>query len=128
MPNPANVEKRFTFGGEDYVLVFDWEAIAIFEDETNSSIFDILAPLTGGSPKLSTMAMMLKAGLARHHPDLTRADAMAMLVDPEVQALFNSGVASMMPQAGDTDDGATEGNRKASRKPRGGKRGAGKQS
>lgn len=128
MAGPGNVERRFTFEGEEYTLVFDWEAIATFEEETNSSIFDLLLPVGGGSPKLLTMAMMLKAGLSRHHPDLERGQVMAMMADREVQQLFNSGVTSMMPQKGDSAEEKQQGNPKASRKPRGGKRGAGKPS
>lgn len=128
MAAPATVEKRFAFEGKDYILIFDWEAIAAFEDETDLSIFDVVAPPGGGSPKLSTMGSMLKAGLSQHHPDLTRSQAMAMLVSPDVQKLFNEGMTAMMPAQDDMEQEEGEGNPPASRKPRAKKRGAGKTS
>lgn len=107
--SPRRVNLAFTHEGQEFILVFDMETIARFEEATDLSIFDAVAGLVPGkSPKLSVMGSLLQAALAEHHPDLTRADAMTLLTVPKVQALFAEGIASAMPQAADTDPDSAE--------------------
>lgn len=124
--SPRRAELALDHGGQRFTLVFDMETIARFEDATDLSIFEAVQGMGGGRmPKLSVMGALLQAALATHHPDVTRGDAMAMMVDPAVQALFAEGLTAAMPQAADTGadiqgDGETP--PANPRKRRGGKR------
>jgi len=107
--SPASGALTFEHAGQPFTLVFDMEAIARFEDATNLSIFEAVQGLgTGRPPKLSVLGALLQAALAAHHPGVTRAEAMAMMVNPQVQALFAEGLSAAMPQTGDAgEDGET---------------------
>jgi len=107
--NPMNGALSFEHEGRRFTLVFDMEAIARFEESTDLSIFEAVQGLgTGRPPKLSVLGALLQAALAANHPDVTRGDAMAMMVNPAVQALFAEGLSGAMPQTGDAgEDGDT---------------------
>ncbi len=108
-PSPAGGTLSFEHRGQQFTLAFDMEAIARFEETTDLSIFEAVQGLgTGRPPKLSVLGALLQSALAAHHPEVTRADAMAMMVNPEVQALFADGLTGAMPQSGDAgEDGET---------------------
>lgn len=110
----AKGEFALEFGGEKYTLVFDWDAIALFEDATDLSIFEVFgvvgqASAGGKPPKLSLLGSLLQAGLARHHPQITRAQAMEMVINPEAQAALTGAFEIAVPatdagEAGEADD------------------------
>jgi hypothetical protein len=94
-------EVSLDIGGRHYTLVFDMEAIAAFEDATDKSIFTVAQQLGNPAepPKLSLLGSLLQAGLSRHHPDVTRADAMAMFTDPATRDALAEAFALAMPAA-----------------------------
>lgn len=92
----------FDFEGCRYAMVFDMKAIAFFEREADVSILDTLASLEAAKegrrqPKLSHLAMLMQAGLQRHHPGVSLDAAMAMAGSPEVQKALGASVAAAMP-------------------------------
>ena len=105
MLSPRETSLTVTHGGQEYTLVFDMETIARFEDATDLSIFEAMQGMNSGRPpKLTVLGMLLKASLAAHHPDVTRAEAMAMMINPQVQTLFAQAMASAMPDPDDTGE------------------------
>ena len=108
-------EVSFTSNGETFTLVFDFAALAYFERETNVSVYDALgdmqsAQAEGRTPKVSQLALLLQAGLRRHHPTLAPQDTLAFLADEGVLDQLGVALDSAMPGGDETAD---EGNAKA---------------
>jgi hypothetical protein len=96
--------------GERFTLVYDWAAIRLFEREADCSIYDLVlqfdAAKTGGRlPKLTDMGLMLRAGLARHHPDLDIDRAMDLFGLPGVKETMIRAFALGQPEADGGDGG-----------------------
>lgn len=106
-------EVLLAVGDDRYTLVFDMDAIAAFEDATDLSIFEVFGNLaaaqaSGKPPKLSVLGSLLQAGLSRNHPGMTRADAMALVVNPAAQEALAVAFELAIPpaQSGETEEGA----------------------
>lgn len=97
-------EAAFEFEGQRYTLVFDFAAIAEFEDSTDRSILDAFAELSNPAkaPKMTTLVHLIAAGLVTHHGAVDKALVMQMIGDPAVMAALGVGTARSMPK----DDGA----------------------
>lgn len=108
MANPVTGEVRFDFKGQTFTVAFDMAAIAAFEDETDMSIIEVGALLSGGGkvPKISTLGSLLAAGLRRHHPEIDRIKGMEMVLDPAVQGTIAEGLAGAMPESEDEGEPA----------------------
>lgn len=113
VPRPERA-LEFTFDGEDYTLVYDMKAIAFFEREADVSIVEAMdamerAQMMQRPPKISHLAFLLQAGLARHHPEVDLDMAMGMAGDPQVLEALG---ASLGESIGGDDEpgGGTEGN------------------
>lgn len=103
-------EVLLAFGGKSYTLVFDMEAIAAFEDATDMSIFTVFGSLAaakdgGKAPKLSMLGSLLQAGMVRHHPEVTRGDAMAIVMDPAAQEALMKAFELATPPAAAAEGG-----------------------
>lgn len=122
MANAQKGEVAFTIADTDYLMVFDMEAIAYFEDSTDISIFEVAGQMAaaangGRPPKLSLIGSVLEAGLKRYHPDITRTDAMDMAVSAEGQKALAKAFEFAMPPAESAGGKArAPGKRKAARK------------
>jgi len=107
MSNKQKGEVTLAIGSDRYTLVFDWEAIAIFEDATDRSIlevmgeFDAAARGAGGPPKLTTLASLLSAAMQRHHPAMDRSACMGLVISPEAQSALAEAFEFAMPIAED---------------------------
>lgn len=63
-------------GGQAFRLTFDFNALAFFEEVTGKPVLGALAEMEAGSTALvSDLRALCWAGLQRHHPGLTIADA-----------------------------------------------------
>lgn len=110
---PNRVELPITYQGTAYTLVFDMMMVARFEEATDKSFLGEMQGLVASKgaededeakrppPKLSLMGQLLRAALGEHHPETTLAQAMQMVIDPDVAAMFNEGLGEAMPRAGD---------------------------
>ena len=87
MANPHRGEVEIKAGEKAYTLVFTINAICDVEEETGA---DLLADLT----RLSKVRLMLYAGLRTRHPEISRADAGAIIetigVDVVQQAIVKA--------------------------------------
>lgn len=100
-------EAAFEFEGTRYTLVFDFAAIAEFEDATDRSIVDAFAELssTTKTPKVSTLVHLIVSGLIKHHGAVDKDLVAAMVGDVGVmQALGISTTRSMPVDDGDAAD------------------------
>ena len=113
---PNRVEFEFTYQGETFKAVSDMEMIARFEERTGRSMLKVMD--MGDDIPLFLLGEILLAALAENHPDLTRAHAMAMVVDPAAQEVIGAGLRAGLPQVGDTGPDAGEGAEGNARKPR----------
>lgn len=116
MTTPPRQEVAFEHEGRRYVLVFDFAAIAHFEDLADISLIDALGTMeqaqqAGRSPKISHLGYLLQAGFRRHHPEMTPDEALALAVDPVVQTQLGLAVSAAM--GGGEAAGEVEGNAKA---------------
>lgn len=107
-------ETRFQFDGRDYVAVFDWSAIAAYERATGESIVPFIGEFERYAraveigvpnawrlmPRASALGEFMRAGLSRHHPEVTAETAFAMFGDAEVQRAFGGALVAAMPTAG----------------------------
>ena len=97
-------EVSFDFADERYTLIFDFEAIAYFEDIAGDSMIDVMAGMekaqaAGKTPKISHLGYLLQAGFQRHQPEMTPQEALAMAVQPDVQRQLGVAVSKAMPDA-----------------------------
>lgn len=111
VPRPERA-LEFTFDGEDYTLVYDMKAIAFFEREADVSIVEAMedmerAQKAGRPPKISHLAYLLQAGLARHHPEVDLDMAMEMAGDPQVLEALGASLGDSI--GGDEAPGASAG-------------------
>lgn len=89
-------EVRIEVDGQVYILVFDWTAIRFFERESGISMIKVMqqahAAQRGGEPPMvSTLGVMMQAGLRRHHPELSFEDCMDIFASPGGQeAMFKA--------------------------------------
>lgn len=63
---------RFEADGTPYTLRFDFNALCALEAELGGDIASLAA---GGAAKAATLRTMVRIGLARHHGDMTDAQA-----------------------------------------------------
>lgn len=105
-PSPANPlkgEKEFTFEGQTFRAVFDWEAICSFEAATKVSFGDFLATSAAASfggpmPLMSHIGEFMRAGLMRHHPEITAEQGCEIFLDDTVKAAINEALGNAMPE------------------------------
>jgi len=121
MPSSPDGEVSFEYDRSIYVMCFDMKAIAFFEREADCSILvplrDVAAAQEDPSappPKLSHLALLVQAGLRRHHPEVSLDRAMRMAADPDVQQALGTAQAAAAPSA---TGGSAEGNVAPPRKP-----------
>ena len=81
---PQGANATLVLGGDPYRVRFDLNALIALEEETGASVWgdgesggDLLALLE--SPKLSTVRLLLWAGLQHEYPDMTQKDAGALV-------------------------------------------------
>jgi hypothetical protein len=99
-------EARFTYDGAEYRLVMGNRAIIDFELTLGISIATAMAELSPAlpgeqpkpPPRLTLVAGLIKAGLAKYHPQLTLEDAMDMAADPAVQKALQVSSAASAPE------------------------------
>jgi hypothetical protein len=108
MANQMKGEARFPYDGQDWVLLYDANALLEIEDRLDLGLFALFAQLQRAeqdakSVKIGTLATILQCGLVAHHPDITRSDTAEMLLsgDPAVQEAIGTAITLMMPQTGD---------------------------
>lgn len=108
MANALKGEASFEHDGETLTLLYDAEALLTIEDELDLPLFELFgtlrqAEVSGAQVKIGTLATILRAGLARHHPGMTRAVAAEILMtnSDAVQPAIGEAMSRMMPQAGD---------------------------
>lgn len=98
-------EVRVEVDGKPFTLAFDWAAIRFFEQESGISILKLIqqaqaAKRGGDPPMLSTLGLMMQAGLRRHHPDLDFEDCMDVFSSPGGQEALFKAFELAQPKAG----------------------------
>ena len=101
--NPLKGEKEFTFEGQVYRAVFDWDAICSFEAATKTSFGEFLATSAAASfggpmPMMSHIGEFMRAGLMRHHPEITAERGCEIFLDDTVKAAINEALGNAMPE------------------------------
>lgn len=121
MANPKG-EVAFAYEGDDYTLLFDFEAIEYFERHCGSIgefARQLEAAQAGGAvPKISPMVRLLLAGLQHYHPEVGGDVAMKMLMADGVQAQLFEGFGAAMPDAGAGGNGAAPKGARSGKKAR----------
>lgn len=111
MGNRQAGEISLRIEGAAYTLLFDWEAIAHFEDETDLSILEVMVSLQdaatgkGRAPKISTLGSLLSAAMRRHHPEMDRIACMKLVNDPGAMEALSEAFEFAMPQSDDPEPG-----------------------
>jgi len=81
MANPHRGEVELTAGEKTLKLVFDWNAIAVLQDEFGEDeTFEKL--------KVKTLARLLEIGCQKHHPEMTADEIMDL--SPEIPAAMEA--------------------------------------
>lgn len=73
--------------GKTYLLRYNYDALIFVEDMTGKSFFEALAELQKGS--LTTLKVLLTAGLRKHHQDVENVSALIDDAD-DLTALMKS--------------------------------------
>lgn len=82
MTNPVKGEVALTLAdGRRFTLVLDMEALLSVEEATGKPLPQVMA--MAGQGFMTAMAAIAQAAFARHHPDLTRADVLAMMASDQ---------------------------------------------
>jgi hypothetical protein len=115
------------FKGETFGLIFDFSAIVAFEEFDNRSMIECIQILQQaekgeGSPKLTMLANLVRAGAMRDHGDIGLEKAGSMLGEPSVRAAIGAGIVSALPES---DGDAVEEGEEASPFPKAPKDGNG---
>lgn len=101
--NPLKGDKEFSFEGKTFRAVFDWEAICSFEAATKTSFGEFLATSAAASfggpmPMMSHIGEFMRAGLMRHHPEVTAEQGCEIFLDDTVKAAINEALGNAMPE------------------------------
>jgi hypothetical protein len=112
MPNPIKGEVAFTSGGQVYTLVYNFDALVVLEDRFDKSVDEIIAYLARNR-RVKNLAAALHPGLLAHHPDVTEAQAGALMMGIEDGKtpfeLITDGITAAFPKRADVDDKDGEG-------------------
>jgi hypothetical protein len=88
MTNPIKGEAALVLAdGRQFTLVLDMEALLGVEEATGKPLPQVMA--MAGSGFMSAMAAIAQAAFARHHPDVARADVLAIM-QTDQQALTDA--------------------------------------
>jgi hypothetical protein len=78
--NPHKGDVAFSVAGKDYTLRYSHLALANLEKDLDKGLIQIIDELSNSQTmRIGTMIALLRAGLQRHHPALTREDAAELL-------------------------------------------------
>lgn len=78
MANPVKGEMPLVLAdGRRFTLVLDMEALLAVEDATGKPLPEVMARAAAGF--LTAMAAIAQAAFLRHHPEVTRAEVLAIL-------------------------------------------------
>lgn len=102
MANAFKGEVSLTHEGRAYIMVLDFNALCEFEDHTGKNALDVLTGLEAGKVTARDLRALAWAGLKRHQPEITLAEAGDILgANPD--AIARAGAA--MAPAGEPDEG-----------------------
>lgn len=118
--DPETGSVTFEYAGSQYTMVYDMKAIQFFEREADQSIVDALGELeqakgAGKTPKVSLLALLMQAGLRRHHPEVSAERALRMASVQSTQRALGLAVSTAAGPA----DASAEGNAPARGKAKG---------
>ncbi|WP_158966255.1 hypothetical protein [Chachezhania sediminis] len=94
-------ETRFTALGQDWVLLFDFNALALFEEERGVPALDVIAGLEDEKtpPRITDLRLLLWTGLKRHQPEVTLEQA-GDIMSAAPEALLQGINAALPPAPG----------------------------
>lgn len=82
MANPVKGETPLVLSdGREFTLVLDMEAMLSVEDATDKPLAKVMQRASEGF--MSAIAAIAQAAFARHHPEVTRADVLAMITEDQ---------------------------------------------
>jgi Phage tail tube protein, GTA-gp10 len=89
--NPHKGDVSFTIEGKEYTLRYSHLALANLEKDLDKGLIQIIDELSNSETmRIGTMIALLRAGLQKYHPDMTREDAAGLLDD------IDGGTSAMM--------------------------------
>lgn len=91
--NPYRGETPLSFGGETYKIVFDWEAIALLQQEYGKKDFDSRVTQAWSMGDVHELAKILSIGLRKHHPDIS--PEMVMEASPPINVATEAVITGM---------------------------------
>lgn len=127
MANPHKGEVALKSNGKVYTLLFDINTICEIEQALDASISELGDVLSEGA-KLSTIRVMIWAGLQHHHPGLSLQDAGHVIAGSDMKEMsqaLGQGLASAFPKP---EGGASKPDPRAAPAPKKGRGGTGKHS
>lgn len=82
MANPVKGETPLVLSdGREFTLVLDMEAMLSVEDATDKPLSKVMQRASEGF--MSAIAAIAQAAFARHHPEVSRADVLAMITEDQ---------------------------------------------
>ncbi len=108
MGNALEGSARFTFEGQDYLLVLNNRVWIEAENILGYSILDVVEELrvaleSGRNPKLAHMAAVVCGGLRQNHPDISEDDVLGMFFSGDAgfrNAVLEAMQGAQMPTSG----------------------------
>ncbi|NVK57325.1 MAG: hypothetical protein HWE26_17110 [Alteromonadaceae bacterium] len=96
---PFRGETRFNALSQDWVLLFDFNALALFEEERGVPALDVIAALEDEDkpPRISDLRLLLWVGLVRHQPEVTLQQAGDIM--SEAPTALMEGISAALPPA-----------------------------
>lgn len=98
MANALKGEAIVKVEAGEFTLAYDLGALVAIEGETGKSLQDALNELDGDSPKVSTMLVVLWAGLKKHH-NFTQDEA-GHVVSLEELEIWGAALGALFAAAG----------------------------
>ena len=78
--NPHKGDVTFSVAGKDYTLRYSHLALANLESDLDKGLIQIIDELSNSQTmRIGTMIALLRAGLQKYHPDVTREEAAELL-------------------------------------------------
>ena len=82
MANPVKGETPLVLSdGREFTLVLDNEALLSIEDTTGKPLHVVMAQI--GQGYATAVAAFAQAAFGRHHPEMTRADVVGIVMGPD---------------------------------------------
>lgn len=74
-----NSTPGFNVGGKDYQTYFGLAAACQVEEATDAPFLEVVQTMASGQVRVTTLAKLFHASLAKHHPETTEGEAIELM-------------------------------------------------